>query len=240
MAVKPYKSSDTGKKGQVATMFDNIAPKYDFLNHFLSFGTDRIWRKKAIGIVGSVNHNTILDVATGTGDFAIEALRVCPEKIIGIDISEGMLNEGKKKIANLGVEEKIDLVQGDSENILFSDNFFDVATVAFGVRNFENLDKGLKEIHRVLKKGGMVCILEFSNPRKFPVKQLYNIYSFHIIPFFGRLFSKDKSAYRYLPESVKAFPCGDAFVQILRDVGFKSVVEKNLTFGIATIYCGKK
>jgi demethylmenaquinone methyltransferase/2-methoxy-6-polyprenyl-1,4-benzoquinol methylase len=240
MVVKPYKSSNAGKKNQVAAMFDNIAAKYDFLNHFLSFGIDRLWRKRAIKIVQSVDHEIILDVATGTGDFAIEALKVNPEKIVGIDISEGMLNEGRKKIKKLGVEDKIELFLGDSEKLSFSNSTFDVITVAFGVRNFENLKTGLSEMHRVLKKDGTVCILEFSQPQKFPMKQLYSFYSFYILPFMGRLFSKDKSAYTYLPESVKDFPYGEDFRKILNDVGFLEVEECRLTFGVATIYCGKK
>jgi len=240
MEVKPYKSSEDDKKSQVAEMFNNIAPKYDFLNHFLSFGIDRLWRKKAIRVINSVKHSNILDIATGTGDFAIQALKVGPEKIIGIDISEGMLSEGRKKMAKLGIDDKIELLTGDSENISFGDNTFDVVTVAFGVRNFENLKKGLLEMHRVLRDGGTVCILEFSRPEKFPMKQLYNFYSFYILPILGRLFSRDKSAYTYLPESVKDFPYGKEFRKILTDAGFIQVEEDRLTFGIATIYRGKK
>jgi demethylmenaquinone methyltransferase/2-methoxy-6-polyprenyl-1,4-benzoquinol methylase len=240
MGVKPYKSSAAEKKEQVAAMFDNIAPKYDFLNHFLSFGIDRLWRRKAIKKIDAVAHNNILDIATGTGDFAIEALKICPDKIVGVDISEGMLNEGRRKVRELGVEKKIELRLGDSESLSFNDNSFDVVSVAFGVRNFENLETGLKEMYRVLKKGGMVCILEFSQPQKFPMKQSYNFYSLYILPFLGRLFSKDKSAYTYLPESVREFPFGEEFKKILRDIGFSQVEEDNLTFGVATIYCGKK
>ncbi len=238
--VKPYRDSASGKKAQVAEMFNNIAPKYDFLNHFLSFGIDKLWRRRAIKLLTRFEPRQILDVATGTGDFAIAALKTGAEKITGIDISAEMLNVGKRKTEKLGLGQKIDLQLGDSESLSFKDNTFDAVTVAFGVRNFENLGKGLDEIFRVLKPGGVLCVLEFSKPRAFPVKQCYNFYSRHILPFWGRLFSKDKSAYTYLPESVGAFPDGKEFVACMSKSGFVNCLEERQTFGIATIYLGRK
>lgn len=238
--VLPYKSSEDGKKEQVATMFDSIAVKYDFLNHFLSFGIDKRWRRKAIKLISPYKPKRLLDIATGTGDFAIEALKAGPEHITGVDISEGMLAEGKKKIIRLGFQKQIDLEKGDSENLQFNDNAFQAVTVAFGVRNFENLQQGLNEMARVLTPGGVACILEFSKPRSFPMKQLYHFYSFAILPIWGRLISRDKVAYEYLPESVKAFPDGEHFMHHLRVAGFEEVREVRLTFGIATIYLGIK
>jgi demethylmenaquinone methyltransferase / 2-methoxy-6-polyprenyl-1,4-benzoquinol methylase len=238
--ITPYRHSDKGKKEQVAEMFDNIAPKYDFLNHFLSFGIDKLWRRRAIRLLANQSPAKILDVATGTGDFAIESLKTGAGEIIGVDISEEMLAVGRVKVKALGVEHKITLLKGDSEALLFKDNFFDVVTVAFGVRNFENLSKGIDEFYRVLKPGGMVCILEFSKPGKFPVKQFYTLYSFYVLPFMGRLFSKDKSAYRYLPESVENFPDGMDFLNVLIKSGFNQTMQLRQTFGIATIYTGYK
>ena len=238
--IKPYINSTKGKKEQVAEMFDNIAPKYDFLNHFLSFGIDKVWRRKAIRLLMKYAPSTILDVATGTGDFAVESLKTGAQKITGIDISEEMLAVGRKKIEVLGVRHRIILQKGDSEALSFADNSFDAVTVAFGVRNFENLSKGLDELFRVLKPGGIVCILEFSKPLHFPVKQFYSIYSFYILPFFGRLFSKDKSAYRYLPESVEEFLDGEAFLDVLIKSGFCQTIQYRQTFGVATIYTGIK
>jgi demethylmenaquinone methyltransferase/2-methoxy-6-polyprenyl-1,4-benzoquinol methylase len=238
--IKPYSNSLKGKKEQVAEMFDNIAPKYDFLNHFLSFGIDKIWRRKAIRLLMKYNPANILDVATGTGDFAIESLKTGAKKIVGVDISEEMLAVGRVKIEKLGLGNRIVLQQGDSEELKFSDNSFDAVTVAFGVRNFENLSKGIDEIFRVLKPGGIVCVLEFSKPRYFPVKQLYTFYSFYILPFLGRLFSNDKSAYRYLPESVEVFPDGEDFLAVLMKSGFTQTIQHRQTFGVATIYTGIK
>ncbi|GET27873.1 bifunctional demethylmenaquinone methyltransferase/2-methoxy-6-polyprenyl-1,4-benzoquinol methylase UbiE [Prolixibacter sp. SD074] len=238
--VTPYKDSDTSKKVQVAAMFDRIAARYDFLNHFLSFGIDRGWRKKAIKLLKAYQPKQMLDIATGTGDFAIEALKLGPDKITGVDISTGMLAEGRKKMERLGVDGKVELLEGDSENLPFEPEKFEAITVAFGVRNFENLGKGMEEMHRVLKPGGVTCVLEFSQPRNFPMKQLYHFYSFRILPFWGRFFSKDKTAYSYLPESVQAFPDGSDFMAIMRDSGFKNTREYRLTFGIATIYLGDK
>lgn len=238
--VKPYRDSSAGKKEQVAAMFDNIAPKYDFLNHALSFGIDKMWRRKAIRLIAGFSPVTILDVATGTGDFAVAALKSGARKITGIDISKEMIAVGKEKIRKLGLEEKITLMTGDSEAIEFPDQSFDAATVAFGVRNFENLARGLSELHRVIKKDGTLCVLEFSNPRQPVVKFGYRIYSRYLMPWFGRLVSGDKSAYTYLPESVEEFPDGDKFITFMKDSGFSEVLEYRLTFGIATIYLGRK
>ncbi|OQX81719.1 MAG: bifunctional demethylmenaquinone methyltransferase/2-methoxy-6-polyprenyl-1,4-benzoquinol methylase [Bacteroidetes bacterium 4484_249] len=229
-----------GKKQQVKTMFNNIAHRYDFLNHFLSGGIDFIWRKKAIKTLSANNPKTILDVATGTGDLAIAAIKLNPEKIIGIDIAEDMVEIGRTKVRKKNLEQVIQLQTGDSENIQFSDNYFDAAMVAFGVRNFENLEKGLSEMHRILKPGGEVMILEFSKPIRFPVKQFYNFYFRYILPFIGRLISGDSSAYTYLPDSVSEFPHGNEFLNILTKVGFKNPGHRPLTFGIASIYSGWK
>jgi demethylmenaquinone methyltransferase / 2-methoxy-6-polyprenyl-1,4-benzoquinol methylase len=240
MSVLPYKDDQTGKKQQVAKMFDNISGNYDFLNHFLSLGIDKGWRKQAIRILQIIRPKVLLDVATGTGDFAIQAMDLKPEKIIGVDISEGMLEVGRKKIRKLKLDGVIELRSGDSENLGFEENKFDAATVAFGVRNFENLEKGLMEIFRVVKPGGMLVVLEFSRPRRFPFKQLYNFYFKAILPKIGRLVSKDSSAYTYLPESVEAFPDGATFEAILKKVGFKDTTCKPLTFGISSIYTARK
>lgn len=240
MTVIPYKEQSGGKKEQVATMFNNISKKYDFLNHFLSLGIDIIWRKKSIKLLKELQPQIILDIATGTGDFAIEALSLNPTKIIGIDISEGMLAVGKEKMKQKGVDHIIDLQLGDSENLLFDSNYFDAYTVGFGVRNFENLEKGLSEMLRVLKPNGRAVILEFSKPKAFPVKQLYHFYFNRILPSIGNLISKDNAAYTYLPESVNAFPEGDEFVQILNKLGYKNVQAIPLMFGISSIYTATK
>ncbi|HYF70723.1 MAG TPA: bifunctional demethylmenaquinone methyltransferase/2-methoxy-6-polyprenyl-1,4-benzoquinol methylase UbiE [Ohtaekwangia sp.] len=240
MTVVPYKEEKSGKKDQVAKMFDNISHRYDFLNHFLSLGIDKIWRKKAISLLKSNPPALLLDVATGTGDFALQALELNPDKIVGIDISEGMLEAGRKKIRAKSLEKRIELKYADSESLPFAEHSFDAVTVAFGVRNFENLEKGLQEIYRVLKPGGRIIVLEFSQPRRFPFKQIYNFYFSTILPRVGRLISSDKAAYTYLPESVKAFPDGENFMVILRHVGFKSTQCKALTFGISSIYSAAK
>jgi len=221
-------------------MFDSIAPKYDFLNHFLSLGIDRIWRKKAINKLRPYSPKKILDVATGTGDLAIAALKLNPDEIVGIDISEKMLEKGRLKIRNKALEDKIKLQSGDSEAIPFPDEVFDGLTVAFGVRNFENLRLGLSEMYRVLKPGGACVILESSRPVSFPFKQIYTFYFFKILPFIGKLVSKDSYAYTYLPDSVDAFPDGEKFLGILEDIGFSNLSLKLLSFGIATIYFGVK
>lgn len=240
MTVVPYKQSQQGKKEQVAEMFDNISPKYDFLNRILSLGIDIYWRKRALAKLKHLKPKLMLDIATGTADFAIEALNLNPDKIIGVDISEGMLNVGRKKLKERGLDAKIELRSGDSEKLPFHDNMFDAASVAFGVRNFENLEKGLADIHRVLKPGGATCILEFSNPQTFPIKQVYNFYSKYILPKIGQTVSRDSSAYSYLPESVRQFPDGNRLTQIMEKVGFKQTSFIPLTFGIVTIYIGYK
>ncbi len=239
MDVVPYKES-LSKKDQVAKMFNNISHRYDFLNQLLSLGIDKSWRKKAIQVLKPLHPKHILDVATGTGEFALQALELNPQKITGIDISEGMLDVGRKKLKDRNLESKVELIYGDSEKLPFKENKFDAATVAFGVRNFENLNKGLKEIYRVLKPGGMVVILEFSKPAKFPFKQVYNFYFKFILPKIGSLISNDKAAYTYLPKSVEAFPDGEDFLHILHLVGFKNTQCSALTFGISSIYIGTK
>ncbi|WP_339712876.1 bifunctional demethylmenaquinone methyltransferase/2-methoxy-6-polyprenyl-1,4-benzoquinol methylase UbiE [Cyclobacterium amurskyense] len=240
MSVVPYKNQKEGKKQQVANMFNNISKNYDLLNHVLSLGIDIIWRKKAIKMLQNDHPKLILDIATGTGDFAIEALSLKPEKIIGVDISEGMLNEGRKKMKQKKLDHLIDLQMGDSEKLLFEENKFDAVIVSFGVRNFENLEIGLADMYRVLKPGGKTVILEFSTPKKFPMKQAYSFYFKYILPQIGKVISKDNSAYTYLPESVKAFPDGNDFINILERVGFKKTQCKTLTFGISSIYIGIK
>lgn len=238
--VTPYKDQTTSKKEQVASMFNNIAPKYDFLNQLLSLGIHKGWRKKAIRLLQEQKPKFILDIATGTGDFAIEAMNLKPEKVTGIDISEGMLKLGIEKINKLNLQSKIELTLADSENLPFPDNNFDAITVGFGVRNFENLEKGIAEIYRVLNTKGIFVVLEFSKPRKFPVKQFYKFYFKYITPFIGKLFSKDSSAYTYLPESVNAFPDGQDFLNVLKKAGFTETNVFPLTFGIASIYIAKK
>ena len=240
MTVLPYKEKAGSKKEQVAEMFDNISHRYDFLNHFLSLGIDILWRKKAIRQLEKDQPKLILDIATGTGDFAIEALALNPDKVIGVDISAGMLEYGKKKMKKKGLEDRIELQMGDSEKLLFKDNNFDAVIVSFGVRNFENLVKGLTDMHRVLKPGGKTVIVEFSRPTIFPMKQLYSFYFKFILPVIGKLISKDQAAYTYLPESVDAFPDGQKFLDISKKVGFKNTVCKPLTFGISSIYIGQK
>lgn len=221
-------------------MFNSIAGRYDFLNHFLSAGIDRRWRNKVIQILRKENPRNILDVATGTADLAISQAKLNPDKIYGIDIADQMLDIGRDKIKKKGLGHLITLQNGDSEALSFKDNTFDAVTVAFGVRNFEDLDKGLAEMNRILKPGGIAVILEFSKPRHFPVKQLYNFYFKYILPFLGRLVSRHKSAYTYLPESVSEFPDGIDFISHMEKTGFKGSAFKTLTFGISSIYTGKK
>jgi len=228
------------KREKVENMFDGIAPKYDFLNHFLSFGVDYYWRNKVLKIIKKINPKSILDIATGTGDLAILASKSKPEKIIGIDISQNMLNVGIDKVKAKGLDKLITLQQEDSEDLSFDDNVFDLAMVAFGVRNFQDLEKGLGEIKRVLKPGGTFIVLEFSQPRSFPMKQLYGFYSKNILPTFGRIISNDASAYTYLPESVKRFPAFEEFTKIMDNVGFKNTRYESLTSGISSIYIGEK
>ena len=238
--VKPYTDKEGGKKEQVRNMFNNISHRYDFLNHFLSLGIDRLWRKKSIALLKEDMPKKILDVATGTGDFAIESLRIHPQEVVGVDISELMLEEGRKKIREKGYDHTIRLEVGDSENLGFNDNTFDAITVGFGVRNFENLEKGIGEMYRVLADNGKLVVLEFSKPHTFPVKQVYNFYFRRILPFIGSVVSKDKRAYSYLHESVEAFPEGEKFLEILRQEGFSEVRQERLFNGIASIYIGKK
>ncbi|WP_448635744.1 bifunctional demethylmenaquinone methyltransferase/2-methoxy-6-polyprenyl-1,4-benzoquinol methylase UbiE [Pedobacter panaciterrae] len=239
--ITPYQSETATKKEQVASMFNNISGTYDFLNHFMSLGIDIIWRKKAIRELKSIKPRIMLDVATGTGDFAFEAIKIlAPEKIIGVDISEGMLDVARKKIQDRNLQHVFSVQTGDSEGLHFGDDHFDAITVAFGVRNYENLEKGLADMYRVLKPGGKIVILEFSKPRKFPIKQGYNFYFKHVTPMLGKLFSKDNRAYCYLPESVAAFPDGEEFTRLMNKVGFTNTGDRRLTFGISAIYTGTK
>ena len=221
-------------------MFDSISGNYDFLNHFLSLGIDIRWRRKAVKLLAPGKPKLILDVATGTGDFAVETLKLNPDKVIGIDISEGMLEVGRKKMKDRGYDSRIELLSGDSENLPFEENKFDAVVVGFGVRNFENLEIGLAEMYRVLKPGGRMVVLEFSKPTMFPFKQLFNFYFNFILPKIGKLISRDPAAYTYLPESVQAFPDGDSFVRILNRIGFKDTLFKPLTLGISSLYTGIK
>jgi len=238
--ITPYKESTLGKKEQVALMFDNISGNYDSLNRVISFGIDVKWRKKVLQIVSNKNPETVLDIATGTGDLAILMTKTNAKKITGLDISEGMLDVGRKKIAALHLDSKIEMMVGDSEKMPFEDNSFDAITVAFGIRNFETLEKGLSEILRVLKPNGVFVILETSVPEKTPFKQGYAFYTKNILPLIGKLFSKDKNAYGYLQESAANFPYGDALNNILTKIGFIDVIALPQTFGVATIYSASK
>ncbi|CAI8395144.1 MAG: Demethylmenaquinone methyltransferase [Flavobacterium sp. SCGC AAA160-P02] len=238
--IKPYKDSNLGKKEQVATMFNNISKNYDGLNRIISFGIDVSWRKKVVKIVSKNNPQKILDIATGTGDLALMMSRLQPKKIIGLDISEGMLAIGKQKIAKAKLSDTIDMVIGDSEKMPYKDNTFDAITVSFGVRNFASLDKGLTEIRRVLKPSGTFVILETSNPTKFPFKQGYKFYTSFILPVIGKILSKDKTAYSYLCESANYFPFGENFDNILKKNGFINTKYTPVTFGVATIYTATK
>lgn len=237
--VKPY-SQEGSKKEQVARMFDNISGSYDLLNHLLSLNIDKLWRRKAVRLLRKYKPSMILDVATGTGDFAVELLKLAPLQVRGIDISAGMLEVGRKKIHKKGMADQIRLELGDAEALVFPDGFFEAVTVAFGVRNFENLQKGLSEIRRVLKPGFPLVVLEFSKPRAFPMKQLYRFYFSTILPGIGKAISRDANAYTYLPKSVQSFPEGKGFLDILRQAGFSKLEEHRLSFGIATIYIAEK
>ena len=238
--VKPYKDSQLDKKEQVIQMFDTISKEYDGLNRVISFGIDVKWRKKVVDIIAKTKANRILDIATGTGDLAINLAKTDAKEIIGLDISPGMLEVGRKKIADKKLDDKIKMIIGDSENLPFQDNSFDAITVAFGVRNFEDLDKGLSEILRVLKPNGTFVILETSVPKKAPFKQGYKFYSKYILPTIGKVFSKDRVAYTYLSESASVFPYGEALNNILRQIGFSNVNDLPQTFGVATIYTATK
>ncbi len=240
-SIVPVKDSKLNKKQQVASMFNDIAFKYDFLNRFLSVGIDVVWRKNALKQLKALNPKYILDVATGTADVAIMASkRLNPTKITGIDISDGMLEIGRKKVKKLGKEGIIVLLNGDAETINFEDESFDAVTVAFGVRNFENLEKGLSEIFRVLKPGGKLVVLEFSKPSMPIVKWVYNLYMKFICPTVGKIFSKNRIAYQYLDESIKKFPEGKNFTSILDKLGYKNIYSKPQSLGICSIYCGEK
>ncbi|MFX0557386.1 bifunctional demethylmenaquinone methyltransferase/2-methoxy-6-polyprenyl-1,4-benzoquinol methylase UbiE [Maribacter sp. CXY002] len=238
--VTPYKDSQLSKKEQVTKMFDNISEDYDSLNRVISFGIDVKWRKRLVNLLKKEQPNTILDIATGTGDLAIALLKTGAHKIIGLDISPGMLSVGKTKIKQNNLQNTIDMMVGDSENLPFDDSSFDAITVAFGVRNFESLEIGLSEIYRVLNPGGTLAILETSVPTKTPFKQGYHLYTKHILPVIGKIFSKDNSAYGYLSDSAAVFPHGENFNNILRKIGFIDVTNKPQTLGVASIYLAKK
>lgn len=238
--INPYKDSNLGKKQQVEQMFDTISGNYDSLNRMISLGTDQGWRRNVLKMVSNTNPESILDIATGTGDLAILLAKSNAKRIVGLDLSAGMLEVGKAKIKALNLEQTIEMIQGDSENLPFQDNTFDAITVAFGVRNFENLEKGLSEIARVLKPNGIFVILETSVPTKFPFKQGYNFYMKTLMPLIGKMFSKDKKAYEYLSESAQNFPYGEQLNAILRKVGFKNVKHSPQTMGVATIYSASK
>ncbi|MBR9914726.1 MAG: bifunctional demethylmenaquinone methyltransferase/2-methoxy-6-polyprenyl-1,4-benzoquinol methylase UbiE [Algicola sp.] len=238
--VTPYKDSELNKKQQVTKMFDNISKEYDGLNRVISFGIDIKWRNKVVAIVSETQPERILDIATGTGDLAISLTKTSAKEIVGLDISDGMLEVGRQKIKQKELGHLIEMVIGDSENLPFEDNSFDAITVAFGVRNFEHLEKGLAEILRVLKPNGIFVILETSVPTKTPFKQGYKAYSKYILPTIGRLFSKDRSAYAYLSESASVFPYGEVLNNILRKIGFINVQDKPQTLGVATIYTASK
>ncbi|MBL7718344.1 MAG: bifunctional demethylmenaquinone methyltransferase/2-methoxy-6-polyprenyl-1,4-benzoquinol methylase UbiE [Flavipsychrobacter sp.] len=239
-SVLPDTGSNLSKKEQVAEMFNDIAGKYDFLNHFLSLGIDKGWRKKAIKEIQKVQPRQILDVATGTGDLAIAAMAANPEKITGIDIADQMLEVGRKKIAEKNLAGTITLQNGDSAALPFANDSFDAVMCAYGVRNFEHLEAGLKEMCRVMRPGGKLAVLEFSHPTRFPVKQLFRFYSRYILPALGKIVSRHSRAYTYLPESVEAFPEGERLVKILTQCGFKSAKARPLTFGITTLYTATK
>ncbi len=238
--INPYKDSELGKKEQVKQMFDTISGNYDGLNRVISFGIDVKWRKKVVKLVGQKSPKNVLDIATGTGDLAIALVKTGAENIVGLDLSPGMLEIGKQKVNKQQLDEKVQMVLGDSENLAFEDNSFDAVTVAFGVRNFENLDKGLSEIYRILAPGGRLAILETSVPTKFPFKQGYAFYTKFILPSIGRLFSKDRTAYRYLCESASVFPYGKEFNNILSKNGFIGIENIPQTFGVASIYVATK
>ncbi len=238
--VKPYATEEGSKKEQVAKMFDNISARYDFLNHFLSLGIDKGWRRKVVRMLRQQKPTEILDIATGTADLAIALTKIEGAQVTGVDISAGMLKVGGVKIEKKGLKDRIALQLGDSENLPFEDNSFDAITVAFGVRNFENLEEGLSEMLRVIKPGGTVAVLEFSQPTGFPFKQIYRFYFKFILPTIGNLVSKDQSAYTYLPESVDAFPYGERFVNILKELGYQNPQSRPVTFGVATIYTATK
>ena len=238
--IKPYNTEESKAK-QVEEMFDNIAPTYDHLNHLLSFDIDKFWRRKAIRMLKPFQPQQIMDVATGTGDFAIQAYQILrPKRLLGIDISEGMMNIGREKVKQAHLSEYISFMKEDCMSLSFPDNQFDAITVAFGIRNFEDLDKGLREMYRVLVPEGHLVILELSYPEKFIIKQLYDIYAGLIIPTIGKMLSKDHMAYTYLPQTIKAFPQGEVMKNILHKAGFRKAIFKRLTFGACTLYFATK
>ncbi|MDD4143709.1 MAG: bifunctional demethylmenaquinone methyltransferase/2-methoxy-6-polyprenyl-1,4-benzoquinol methylase UbiE [Prolixibacteraceae bacterium] len=240
MPAKPYKKSELSKKRQVEDMFDRISYRYDLLNHLLSFNIDKLWRRNAINRLAEFNPATIIDIATGTADFALAATRLNPKKITGIDLSEGMLEIGRQKVKRRGFSHLITLIKGDSEELPFADNLFDAAIVGFGVRNFENLEKGLSEIFRILNPGGVFIVLEFSYPHNKLFRKLYFFYFTKVLPVIGRILSKDSSAYSYLPESVAEFPEGERFMDALRRTGYFNCRCYPQTFGIASVYLSQK
>jgi demethylmenaquinone methyltransferase/2-methoxy-6-polyprenyl-1,4-benzoquinol methylase len=238
---KPPIGEVEGKKREVESMFDAIAPKYDLLNRTLSLGIDKVWRTQAVKMAGRALDRPprrILDVATGTADLAVEALKLGPDRVIGVDIAEEMLAVGRDKLRERRLDHRITLQRGDAEDLEFADGSFDLVLVAFGVRNFENLGRGLEELHRVLRPGGVLVVLEFSQPRAFPMRQLYGVYSRHVLPRVGRTVSGDSGAYDYLPESIQAFPDGDDFLGVMDEAGFGGLKQKRLTFGVASLYRG--
>lgn len=220
-------------------MFDAIASRYDLLNRVLSLGIDRSWRREAVNMLVDAGPQRILDVATGTGDLALEAMRLAPKQVVGVDISEGMLALAREKAARMGVSDRVAFQRGDAQRLPFSDRQFHAALVAFGVRNFEDLDRGLTEIRRVLRPGATLVVLEFSQPTRFPVKQAYALYSRTLLPAIGRLVSRHNDAYSYLPASIAVFPYGNAFLEHMEAVGFTDLACRPLTFGIASVYTGK-
>ena len=238
--VLPYHGKKGTKKEEVASMFDNISKKYDFLNIFLSFGIDRLWRKRVIRTLKPFQPKDALDIATGTGDLAFQMAKITSGKVTGADISEGMLAVAREKKEKRKPGCEMEFITGDAENLPFKDNSFDVVTVGFGIRNFQDPLAGLNDMTRVLRKGGIIAVLEFSKPTAFPVKQLYRFYSFHLIPFFGRFVSGDNRAYTYLPESVDVFPEGEGFLNLMKAAGLKERKQRKLTFGIASLYTGVK
>ena len=238
MTVTPYADGGS-KREQVERMFDRISPRYDLLNRLLSLGIDQRWRRRVVRRLRADGVQQLLDVATGTGDLAIMAASAVP-RITGVDISAGMLEQGRRKLKEKGLEHQVELVQADGIALPFSDDRFDAVTVAFGVRNFEDLEGGIAEMQRVIRPGGHLHVLEFSKPRRTPFKELFRIYFHHILPFIGRLVSRDPAAYTYLPESVDAFPEGPAFETILKRCGFTAISTRPLTGGIATLYSARK
>ena len=238
--IKPYEAGGE-KASQVEQMFDNIAPTYDKLNHRLSWDIDKGWRRKAIKMLAPFRPQTLLDIATGTGDFAILAAKMLrPEKLIGVDISEGMMEIGRQKVKKEGLEDTVTFAKEDCLNLSFETESFDAVTAAFGIRNFADLDQGLREMQRVLKQGGHLSIVELTTPVSFPMKQLFRIYSHTVLPIYGRLISKDSSAYSYLTKTIEAFPQGERMVEILKKAGFAKASFRRLTFGICTMYFAEK